>query len=74
MERDTIDDFAKTSSEPKKVLLNKLISTINELGIPFNVWQKKNADGSKSNNVEYTSLVGNQKEKLSLPSTFNEYL
>jgi hypothetical protein len=76
LERDAIEDFNKASGQPKKVFLNKLVSTINELGIPFCVWNKKNANGSQSNIVEYTSLVGQQKKKLlkNLPSTFPEYL
>lgn len=40
------------------------------------MWNKKNADGSDSNVVECTSLVGDQKKKLlkGLPSRFHQYL
>lgn len=76
LERDAVEDFNKASGQPKKAFLTKLVATINELGIPFSVWNKKNADGSASNIVECTSLVGPQKKKLlkGLPSTFHQYL
>ena len=49
---------------------------VNSLGVTFSVWYKKNADGSRSNVIEYTSLVGAQKKLLlmKLPSMLENYL
>ena len=61
LERDAIADFKKTCRQPKKIYLAKLVASVNELGIPFSVWNKKNADGSESKETDCTSLVGSQK-------------
>ena len=76
LERDAIADFNKTSRQPKKIYLAKLVASVNEIGIPFSVWNKKNADGSESKEIDCNSLVGSQKKKLikGLPSAFHQYL
>ena len=76
LERDAIADFNKTSRQPKKIDLAKLVASVNELGIPSSVWNKKNTDGSESKETDCTSLVGSQKKKLKkgLPSTLHQYL
>ena len=49
---------------------------MNDLGITFSTWYRKNADGSRSNIVEYTSYVGVHKKLLlcKLPSILAKYL
>lgn len=76
LEKDAIDDFNNSKGQPKGVGLTNLVKGINECGIPFKAWYKKNADGSTSKILEYTSLVGAQKKKLlnTLPAKFHEYL
>ena len=54
LERDALDDFDKARGQPKGIHLAKLVKAINDLGIPFSVWNKKNADGSESNVKEFT--------------------
>ena len=76
LERDALDDFDKARGQPKGIHLAKLVKAINDLGIPFSVWNKKNADGSESNVKEFTSLLGSQKKKLlkGLPSKLSDLL
>ncbi len=75
-ERDAIADFNKKNGQSKGVLLAKLVQGINDCGVPFHIWSKKNADGSASKILEFTSLVGSQKKKLlnKLPPKLKEYL
>ena len=45
--------------------LESLVTTINKIGFPFSLWEKKNADGKGSGAYEWTSLVGyHRKNKL----------
>jgi hypothetical protein len=61
-ERDSIDSWNKSKGQPKDKHLNNLVKGINDCGIPFKIWYKKNADGSASKIVDFTSLVGSQKK------------
>ncbi|CAB3981176.1 Hypothetical predicted protein, partial [Paramuricea clavata] len=76
LERDAILDFNKPKGQAKGVLLNEFVKDINELGVTFNTWYKKNADGTASNILEYTSCVGAQKKLLlsELPNILPKYL
>lgn len=76
MEFDAVDDFTKPRGQPKGLHLLTLIKSINDLGISFSIWNKRNADGSESNIIEFTSLLGTQKKKLlkAFPTTFHEFL
>lgn len=76
LEKSVIEDFNRQKGQPKGVLLAKFVQGVNSCGIPFHVWYKKNADGSRSNILEYSSLVGSQKKNLlhKLPAKFHEYL
>jgi hypothetical protein len=76
LEKDSIDDFNKPKGHPKGANLNKFVKDVNELGVTFSVWYKKNGDGSSSNILDYTSLVGAQKKLLlkKLPSKLPNYL
>ena len=49
---------------------------MNDLGITFSTWYRKDAGGSRSNIVEYTSCVGAHKKLLlcKLPSILAKYL
>lgn len=76
LERDSITDFNKPKGSPKGLLLQHFVNDVNDLGITFSTWYKKNADGSRSNILEYTSCVGAQKKLLlrKLPSILAKYL
>lgn len=76
LERDAIDDFQKARGQPKGVFIAKLITSINDLGISFSIWNKKNADGSESQIKDFTSLLGSQKKKLlkGFPSKLHDFL
>lgn len=75
-ERDAVEDLLKTRGQKKGIHLEKLIKSINDLGITFSIWNKKNADGSESSIKEFTSLLGSQKKKLlhEFPSKFYLFL
>lgn len=64
MERDGEADMSKKRGEKKGIYLEALVSTINKIGIPFSIWEKKNADGRGSGTYEWTSLIGSDKKKL----------
>lgn len=50
--------------------LDCLIAAINDCGVCFSVWEKKNADGGGSGMHQFTSLMGSAKKLLlkNLPS------
>lgn len=56
------------------VHLKKLIKAINDLGMTFAIWEKKNADGKGSGSHDWTSLMGSEKKKLMrlLPAKLEE--
>ena len=64
MERDNKADINKGRGEEKGLYLKKFVKEINETGITFNVWEKKNADGAGSGLYDWTSLLGSDKKKL----------
>ena len=64
MERDSKEDINKTSREDKNVYLKKFVKAINGLGVTFNIWEKKNADGGGNSIHDWTSLLGSDKRKL----------
>ena len=70
MEKDSKEDFLKTNKQAKSVNLDKLIETINSLGVSFSIWEKPNADGKGSGSYDWTSLTGSDKKKVlyQLPS------
>ncbi|CAB3998260.1 Hypothetical predicted protein [Paramuricea clavata] len=76
LERDAMLDFNKPKGQAKGVLLNEFVKDIHERGVTFNTWYKKNADGTASNILEYTSCVGAQKKLLlsELPNILPKYL
>ena len=76
IEQASIADFNKPNTQPKGQLLKNFVENINELGVPFSVWYKKNSDGSSSNIPEHASLVGAQKRTLlnKLPGILHHYL
>ena len=76
LERDSIADFNKPKGSPKGLLMQQFVKVVNDLGVTFSVWYKKNADGSSSKILDYTSCVGAQKKLLlcKLPSILHKYL
>ena len=76
LERDSVEDFDKPRGQTKGAHLKNLVQAINDLGISFSVWNKRNPDGSESQVNEFTSLLGTQKKKLlsELPSRLHTFL
>ena len=76
VEHDAIGDFQKNRGQRKGIHLDKVVKSINDIGISFSIWNKKNADGSESNLKEFTSLLGSQKKKLihEFPSKLHLFL
>ena len=67
MERDDKESILMTQRREKLERgkhLRKLAEIINNCGVTFNVWEKKNADGKGSGTVDWTSLMGDEKRKL----------
>lgn len=56
--------------------LEKVVAAINNCGVSFSVWEKRNADGKASGLHEWTSMVGNEKKKVlsNLPKEFPNFL
>ena len=52
------------------------MEAISSSGVSFNIWEKRNADGTASGLYEWTSMVGNEKKKVlkSLPDKFTHLL
>ena len=73
---DLSDDKNKKGNQPKGLHLAALVKAINECGIPFNVWEKLDNNGKKTNRFDWRSLVGQEKKKLlkSLPEKFAQVL
>lgn len=44
--------------------LQTAVEAINNCGVSFRVWEKKNADGKGSGTYDWTSLMGNEKKIL----------
>lgn len=63
MEKDGKEDRNKAQTKDNGANLSILIQTINELGITFSIWEKRNADGKGSGTYDWTSLVGSDKKK-----------
>ena len=63
MELDDKKDFLK-KGEPKGVNLRKLTQLINSCGVTFSVWEKRNEDSKGSGEMDWTSLMGDERKKL----------
>ena len=61
---DKEDNFNKQPCEITHSHLNALIAAINSCGVCFQVWEKKDADGSRSGTFDFTSLMGSDKKLL----------
>lgn len=57
-------EIDRARGQDRGVQLKKTVEHIKGLGISFNVWQEKNADGKESGKYKWTSLTGNDKKKL----------
>lgn len=61
---DKADNISKRPCERTTLHLDSLISAINDCGVCFQVWEKKDADGRRSGTFDFTSLMGNDKKLL----------
>ena len=61
---DKEDNFNKRPCEKTPSHLNALIAAINSCGVCFQVWAKKDANGSRSGTFDFTSLMGSDKKLL----------
>lgn len=64
IEWDTKDNINKAPKDRNTKHLTDIIDAIQECGVSFNVWEKKNADGKGSGVYEFTSLTGSDKKRL----------
>ncbi len=64
VEWDSKDNMNKAPKDRKTKHLSDLVDCIQECGVTFNVWEKRNADGKGSGIHEFTSLMGSDKKKL----------
>jgi len=74
--RKTKYNLNKAPSARKYTNMQKTIEAINNCGVSFSVWEKRNADGTPSGLYDWTSMVGNEKKKVlrSLPEKFPQIL
>ena len=61
---DHADNLNKPPRQRTNAHLESLTSTFRRCGVCFNVWEKKNADGSGSGTYDFTSLMGSDKKLL----------
>ena len=61
---DHADNLNKPPRQRTNAHLQSLTSTFRSCGVSFNVWEKKNADGSGSGTYDFTSLMGSDKKLL----------
>jgi hypothetical protein len=61
---DKADNMNKRPCERTTAHLDALIGAINNCGVCFQVWEKKDADGKRSGTYDFTSLMGNDKKLL----------
>ena len=62
------DDKESSTSAKKKSLeksqhVKKLVEAINNCGVSFSIWEKRNADGKGSGTWDWTSLMGDGPKK-----------
>lgn len=63
------DDKESSTSAKKKSLeksqhVKKRVEAINNCGVSFSIWEKRNADGKGSGTWDWTSLMGDDRKKL----------
>lgn len=70
------DNLNKPPRLRENLHLNGLTAVINECGVSFSVWEKKNANGTGSGTHEFTSLMGSAKKILleKLPSKLKDII
>ena len=73
---DIQSDKDKRANEPMGLHLKALVKAINDIGIPFTVWDKVDGTGKKTSGHDWRSLVGREKKLLltRLPQHFGEVL
>lgn len=64
VEWDDKNDFRKKRGEPRGVHLRNLTQTINNCGVTFSVWEKKDGDGKGTGKMDWTSLMGDERKRL----------
>jgi hypothetical protein len=64
LERDIKDNLPRAPKDRSNHHLLDLVNSVNECGVSFNVWEKKNADGKASGIYDFTSLMGSDKKLL----------
>ena len=70
---DLQDNWNKKKCEHVHTHLTDLKDAIRSCGIPFDIWEKRSADGKASGQYDFTSLMGSDKKKLliELPNKFD---
>ena len=73
VEWDVKDNTTKAPKDRTSKHLSDVVKCIQECGVSFNVWEKRNADGKGSGVHDYTSLMGSDKKLLMkhLPDKLN---
>lgn len=76
LQRDQKENLNRAPSATKNIHLEKVVEAINNCGVSFSVWEKRNADGKTSGLYDWTSMVGNEKKKVrsNLPKEFPNIL
>ena len=61
IEKDVQQNLNKVPSARKNEYLQNVIDAVNNCGVSFSVWHKKNENGGNSDVYDWTSMVGNEK-------------
>ena len=64
LEWDIKNNLPRAPKDRSNHHLMDLVNSVNECGVSFNVWEKKNADGKGSGIYDFTSLMGSDKKLL----------
>lgn len=60
---DQQDNWNKRKKDQTRNHLDKLKNTIRSCGVTFEIWEKSNADGKRSGQYDFTSLLGLRRKK-----------
>lgn len=76
VEQDVQENLNRAPSDRKNEHLQNVVEAINNCGVSFSVWKKKNANGTDSGIPDWTSMVGNETKKVlaKLPAQFPNIL
>ncbi len=76
IEKDLKENINRAPSCRKNEHMQNVIDAVNNCGVSFSVWQKKDANGGNSGIYDWTSMVGDEKKTVlrKLPDVFPQII